>query len=232
VLQVSTPGNGGAAEAGVAVASAAPLAARQTTCYSGVYMIVARGSDEDPGEGKPGEVATAVAAQIPGSGSVAVDYPASIIDPIYPSSVSDGIKDTINKIHAYVDACGSASRIVLIGYSQGGNVVTDTLAGGVDKPAPIATSYSQYITAVTVFGDPSFTAGQSFDVGTSTNDGIFAREEGGSSLALLNTYASVIQSYCNSGDPFCASGTDEDVHSAEVDDYASAAAAFIVAKNS
>jgi acetylxylan esterase len=60
---------------------------------------------------------------------------------------------------------------------------------------------------------------------------IFSRERGGSSLALLNTYASVLQSYCNTGDPFCASGTDESVHSAEVQDYESAATAFIVAKN-
>lgn len=28
------------------------------------------------------------------------------------------------------------------------------------------------VTAVTVFGDPSFTAGQSFDVGTSTSNGV------------------------------------------------------------
>jgi hypothetical protein len=28
------------------------------------------------------------------------------------------------------------------------------------------------VTAVTVFGDPSFTAGQTFDVGTATTDGV------------------------------------------------------------
>lgn len=61
---------------------------------------------------------------------------------------------------------------------------------------------------------------------------VFAREEGGDSLALLNTYASIIQSYCNTGDPFCASGDDEDVHSNEVPDGQDAATAFIVGKNS
>lgn len=126
------------------LSTAAPIQPRQTTCYSGVYMIVARGSEEDAGEGKPGAVADAVAAQIPDSASVAVDYPASIADPIYPASVSDGITDTINKIQAYADACGPASKIVLIGFSQGGNVMTDVLAGGVDKPNPIDPSYAQY----------------------------------------------------------------------------------------
>jgi hypothetical protein len=68
--------------------------------------------------------------------------------------------------------------------------------------------------------------------GTQTDDNqIFSRQRGGSSLALLNTYAPRLQSYCNTGDPFCASGTDESVHTAEVQDYESAATAFIVAKN-
>lgn len=215
------------------ITSAAPIAEkRQTTCYSGVYMIVARGTDEAAGEGVASAVASLVAGQIADSGSVAVDYPASALDPIYPDSVTDGINDAISLIEDYVNACGDSSRIALIGFSQGGNVMTDALAGGVDKPTPIGAPYTDYITAVTVFGDPSFTAGQSFDVGTSTSDGIFAREEGGASLALLNTYADILQSYCNTGDIYCASGDDSSVHSQEVPDYESAAAAFIVSKNS
>ena len=126
------------------LAAAAPVQQRQTTCYSGVYMIVARGSDEDPGEGKPGAVADLVAAQIPDSASVAVVYPASIVDPVYPDSVSDGITNAISLVQDYVNACGSSSRIALIGYSQGGNVMTDALAGGVDKPAVLTTAYTQY----------------------------------------------------------------------------------------
>lgn len=127
----------------VGLAAAAPLAPR-VTCYSGVYMIVARGTTEDPGEGKPQQVSDLVEAAIPGSFSVAVDYPATALDPPYPVSVGDGITDTINKIHEYVDACGSDSRIVLIGYSQGGNVMTDVLAGGVAKPDVLEAEYAQY----------------------------------------------------------------------------------------
>ena len=98
------------------LSSAAPLLPRQQTCYSGFYMIVARGSNEAPGEGKPGQVADMIAAQVPDSASVAVDYPATIIssDTEYPESVTDGINDTKTKIQNYVDACGSSSRIVLI----------------------------------------------------------------------------------------------------------------------
>ncbi|KAF1985011.1 carbohydrate esterase family 5 protein [Aulographum hederae CBS 113979] len=210
-----------------AITSAAPLAARQS-CASGFHIIVARGSNEDPGEGKAGQVATLIENSVPGSDSVAVDYPAAICcDDLYPGSVSDGIDNTISQIESYVASCPSA-RIVLVGYSQGGNVMTDVLAGGVLKPDPIGEQYRGNIAGVVVFGDPSFTAGQSFDVGSSTDDGIFARSEGGDSLALLNTYAGVLRSYCDDGDPFCASGTDEDVHSNEVPNHAQQAANFII----
>lgn len=111
---------------------------------------------------------------LPDSASVAVDYPASITDPTYPTSVTDGIDNAIQLVQAYVNACGDASKIALIGFSQGGNVMTDMLAGGVDKPDPLDASYAQYITAVTVFGDPTYTTGQSFDVGNSTKDGVSA----------------------------------------------------------
>ncbi|KAF7195100.1 Acetylxylan esterase 2 [Pseudocercospora fuligena] len=228
-------------------ATAAPLTPR-ATCYSGFYIIVARGSNEAAGEGKPGEVATMIEARVPNSASVAVKYPATIIDNSgsYPASVTDGINDTKTKIQNYVAACGASSRIVLLGYSQGGNVMTDVLAGGVDKPAPLAEKYRKnsespdfvgvleltmsLVRGVAVFGDPTFTAGQSFDAGTSTKDGIFARRQNGSSLALLNTYASVVKSYCDANDEFCASGNSLDVHYAEVDKYAQAATDFIVSK--
>ncbi|KAK4495452.1 hypothetical protein PRZ48_013783 [Zasmidium cellare] len=211
-----------------ALSMAAPLSTRQS-CASGFYIIVARGSNEAPGEGKPGQVADLIEQMVPGSYSVAVDYPATIIadDSSYPSSVTDGINDTENKIKSYVAACGSDSRIVLVGYSQGGNVMTDVLAGGVDKPAPIGEQYRQNIAATVVFGDPSFTASQSFDRGTSTKDGIFARRENGASLALLNTYAGVLRSYCDEHDTFCASGDSLDVHYAEVSTHAQEAANFV-----
>lgn len=83
------------------------------------------------------------------------------------------------------------------------------------------------VAAVVVFGDPSFTASQSFDRGTSTEDGVFARSEDGDSLALLNTYASVLRSYCDENDTFCASGDSLDVHYAEVANHAQEAANFV-----
>ncbi|KAI1177735.1 carbohydrate esterase family 5 protein [Nemania sp. FL0916] len=214
----------------VATATALPVVQQAAvTCVSGLYMIAARGSEEDPGEGPLSQVTSAVKALVPGSTSIAVDYPASIYDDgTYPVSVYEGITDTINKIKAYVSACGSSSKIVLLGFSQGGNVMTDALAGGVLKPDPIGSQYKSNIRAVVTFGDPTYTTGQSFDVGNATKSGIFSR--GGDSLALLNTYASVLQMYCQVHDTICATGDSLDVHSAEVPTFAAQAAAFIVSK--
>ncbi|KAH8809387.1 putative acetylxylan esterase 2 precursor [Xylogone sp. PMI_703] len=211
-----------------ALGSAAPVALEtRQTCYSGVYVIGVRGTEEDPGFGSTASVVTSVVAAIPGSGSIALDYPASWLDPLYPDSVTDGINALISLIENYVNSC--SGKIVLVGFSQGGNVITDALAGGVDKPTPIAPSYVQRISAITVFGDPSFTHGQSFDAGTDTSsDGIFARSEGGASLALLNTYASKLRSYCDVGDVYCASGTDTSAHSQEIPTWGSSAVQFIV----
>lgn len=135
-----------AAAALASVASAAPVELQPNSCVSGLYMIVARGTNEPRGQGKAGLVAEMVAARVRGSVSVAVDYPATAFGsgPIYPQSVTIGIEDTKEKIEDYVARCGDKSRIVLIGFSQGGNVITDTLAGGVLKPAPLSPEYQKY----------------------------------------------------------------------------------------
>jgi acetylxylan esterase len=123
-----------------ALASAMPVAlSPRATCYSGVYVIGARGSEEAAGFGSTASVVNGVLADIPGSGSVALDYPASVLDPVYPDSVTDGINALITLVNNYVSSC-PGGKIVLVGFSQGGNVITDALAGGVDKPTPLPAS--------------------------------------------------------------------------------------------
>lgn len=82
-----------------------------------------------------------------------------------------------------------------------------------------------------MFGDPSHTYPESFDQGTSTDDGIFSRSPDGDSEELLNTYANLLQSYCDTGDPFCDSGDDESVHHTYFDKYSQDAADFVVSLN-
>lgn len=178
-------------------AAPAPVTPR-ATCYSGVYMIVARASGELPGEGLIQPVADGIQARIPDSASVAVAYPATLV--AYKASLSGGVADMTKKIKAYVDACGAASDIVLLGYSQGAQVVSSTLAGSSGMPllglpllasGGISTDYSKYsasqsastsgpgmltnprsVSGAILMGDVSFTAGQPFDAGNSTQSGV------------------------------------------------------------
>lgn len=128
----------------IALVSSAPLNILQprVTCYSGVYVIGARGSSEAAGYGSVASVVSGILSAIPNSGAIALDYPASVINPLYDDSVTDGINTMISLIHNYVNACGG--KIVLVGFSQGANVITDVLAGGVAKPTPISPSYAAY----------------------------------------------------------------------------------------
>jgi acetylxylan esterase len=89
--------------------------AANTTCATGVHMIVARASTEKPGEGIIGAVATQVQQSVLGSDSEAVDYPATLAN--YEFSESAGVTAMRSLIQSYVARCPS-SKIALLGYSQ------------------------------------------------------------------------------------------------------------------
>jgi hypothetical protein len=236
-----------------ALTSASPLAPR-VTCQKGVYIISARGTGDYTynGEGQTGQVADMIEAKISGSRTVAVEYQASAF---YNASLIEGVTDAKKKIIEYVDSCGSGSKIVLLGFSQGGNVMSNVLAGGVNtyQPAlpnkytrnskfatPFSSSQAKHcltqrpVLAAAAFGDPSFTKNQSFDRGSSTKSGVFDRSENATSLARLQTFASIFRSYCDEGDQFCSTdggfGPISDVHGKEVPNHAVEATNFIVGR--
>jgi hypothetical protein len=110
------------------MAAAGPLRTRQTTCAP-VHIIVARASGEEPGEGIIGKVSSKVQTIIPGADSEAVDYPAiSDTTPEYKSSVATGTAEMTRLVTEYAAAC-PGSQIVMMGYSQGGQVALDALCG-------------------------------------------------------------------------------------------------------
>jgi hypothetical protein len=99
-----------------------------------------------------------------------------------------------------------------MGYSQGANVVGDALAGrsvrarAAGRPA-IPAALSGRVAAVLLFGDPTFTAGEDFNVGDGTRNGVFPRGAGG-----LDAFADRTQSFCNRNDRFCQGGTSLAAH--------------------
>lgn len=120
------------------------LAPRQanSTCYSGVYVIYARGTFEPQNHSLSNIVADAIVAKIPGSASNQVQYPADVES----TSVGMGIADTQKQVYDYYKACPDG-KTVLMGYSQGAFVVGAALSAGMvapdglDMPSAMALSH-------------------------------------------------------------------------------------------
>ena len=133
-----------------------------------VHMIVARGSSEPPGYGASISLSTAVQAALPGTTSEALDYPARMP---YQDSMANGTATLKAVIARHVANCPD-SKVVLIGYSQGGAVSLDALCGGGGHPEigppteGLTKEEGKNVKAVAAFGDPRFVKGMAYNVGT------------------------------------------------------------------
>nr|XP_036574451.1 acetyl xylanesterase [Colletotrichum truncatum]KAF6780886.1 acetyl xylanesterase [Colletotrichum truncatum] len=211
-----------------ALQGSSPIVQRQTTgCATGVHIIVARASTEDPGTGVIGAVANKIQAQIPGSDIVAVDYPAQL-NPYVPSQKA-GVTAMTKLVQDYATQCPQ-TKMVLMGYSQGAHVTADVLCGtsesGFEATQPQAADITDKVSAVVLMGDPSHVAGQPFNQGTSQKDGVFPRKDNAACGAVANK----MTSFCDSGDPFCDNGGDIQVHLGYVKKNGDDAVKFIMDK--
>ncbi|KAI9715609.1 MAG: hypothetical protein M1828_000752 [Chrysothrix sp. TS-e1954] len=202
-------------------ASPIDLVERQDACASGVHIIAARGTNESTPNGTPGavgKVANAIAARIPGTTIEGLFYPATAVNPIYTKSDDTGANHMKTAIKNYATRCPN-TKIVLLGYSQGGEVTMDALCGQssvgfelgpdpVDATQPLDRTYAPNINSVVVFGDPSHRANTDYDVGTSTHNGTFARQN----LAACAPFRTRILSWCQANDKYCDSGDSKVVH--------------------
>ncbi|MFI7403818.1 cutinase family protein [Streptomyces sp. NPDC049541] len=196
---------GGAA--GVATVSAP--AASAATC-SDIDVVAARGTFE-PGTlgaivGDP--VYSALQQKLTGKNlsSYKVNYPADLS----LTSAAQGNADLVKHVYSQAAACPN-QRFVLVGYSQGANVVDNSIGISSDGAvvgspivATIPAALEPKIAAVLLFGNPIRALGKS----------------------VTGTYQSRTIDFCAKGDPICESGgTDVLAHLGYTSD-ADAAAAF------
>jgi len=214
-------------------ASVAPIARAVTAPSSGcaaVNIITARASTESAGEGITGSLVTQIVNSSTQTVShEAVVYPATLTN--YASSEGQGVTNAEQELTTAVQNCPNQKE-VLLGYSQGAQVSMDVIAGNSEvggTVAPVSTSISSHVVAIANFGDPGHVVSEPWNLGTATRNGLFARST--SQIQRLSAFGgSKIASWCDSGDPYCASGASLNVHLTYLNRYQNAAASFVLSK--
>ncbi|MFC9680914.1 cutinase family protein [Streptomyces sp. NPDC056948] len=193
--------------AGLATLSAPPASA---AACSDVELVSARGTFE-PGTlgfivGDP--VLSALQKKAVGKSlsSYKVNYPADLS----PTSAAQGNLDLVNHVKSQAAACPN-QKFVLVGYSQGANVVDNSIgissAGAVVGSPIVATlpaAVEPKVSAVLLFGNPIRALGKS----------------------VTGTYQSRTLDLCAQGDPVCENGGGDVGAHLSYRDNADAAATF------
>ncbi|KAF2417992.1 alpha/beta-hydrolase [Tothia fuscella] len=149
-----------------------------------VHIVVARACSEAPGEGTIASLATLLKQKIPGATSEALTYPAKMP---YSGSLPVGVTNMKAAITKYTQLCPTG-KLVLLGYSQGGAVLTDTLYRG---GGPLVGPKTPKLTAQE--GDPRFVLGTSYDTSTNKNKGGVTKRD--RSVVPYPTWASKIKPF-------------------------------------
>ncbi|MEU1345141.1 cutinase family protein [Streptomyces sp. NPDC005827] len=198
---------------GAGPASLSTSTATAATCTD-IDVVAARGTFE-PGTlgtivGDP--VYSALQKKLTGKNlsGYKVDYPADLS----LTSAAQGNADLVNHVTSQAAACPN-QRFVLVGYSQGANVVDNSIgissAGAlVGSPivATIPAALEPRVAAVLLFGNPIRALGKS----------------------VTGTYQSRTIDFCAQGDPVCENGGDDVLAHLGYTADADAAAAFAAGK--
>ncbi|MFG3029927.1 cutinase family protein [Streptomyces sp. NPDC048253] len=198
---------------GAGIATLTAPTASAATC-SDIDVVAARGTFE-PGTlglivGDP--VFSALQRKLTDKtlSSYAVNYPADLS----LTSAAQGNADLVNHVKAQATACPN-QRYILVGYSQGANVVDNSIgissAGAVVGSPIVATlpaAVEPKVAAVLLFGNPIRALGKS----------------------VTGTYQSRTIDFCATGDPICENGGDDVLAHLGYTADATAAATFAAGK--
>ncbi|KAJ7512569.1 putative acetyl xylan esterase [Mycena galericulata] len=198
-----------------------------------VHIFGARETTVPPGYGTSLSVVNSIISAFPGATSEAIVYPAcggqaSCGDVSYASSAVQGVAAVANQVNSFNSQCPN-TVLVLVGYSQGGQIMDDAYCGGGDTnegltstAIPISAAAQKKIAAAIFMGDPRHIPGLSYNVGSCQADGFAPRPVG-----FQCPYAANIQSYCDATDPYCCNGSNAATHQGYATEYGAVALTFV-----
>ncbi|KAJ7718231.1 putative acetyl xylan esterase [Mycena metata] len=198
-----------------------------------VHVFGARETTAPPGYGTAASVVASIISAFPGATGEVINYPAcggqaSCGDVSYASSVIQGVTAVTNQVNTFNSKCPN-TVLVLVGYSQGGQIFDDAYCGGGDTneglsntAIPISAAAQKKIAAAIFMGDPRHIAGLSYNVGSCQASGFAPRPAG-----FQCPFASNIQSYCDATDPYCCNGSNAATHQGYAVEYGSVALTFV-----
>ncbi|KAF4632191.1 hypothetical protein G7Y89_g5936 [Cudoniella acicularis] len=201
-----------------------------------IHVFGARETTVAQGYGTASVVVNLVTGAHSGATAEAIVYPAcggqsSCGGVSYANSVQQGVAAVTKAVNSFNTRCPD-TQLVLVGYSQGGQIFDDAFCGGGDSnegisstAVPIQESAVNMIKAAIFMGDPRHIPGLSYNVGTCNAAGFAPRPTG-----FQCPSASKIQSYCDSADPYCCNGNDANTHQGYGKEYGQAALKFINSK--
>ncbi|TAQ90908.1 hypothetical protein B7494_g753 [Chlorociboria aeruginascens] len=155
--------------------------AERASC-PGIHVFGARETTVSAGYGSAGTVVNLILNAHSGSTSEAIVYPAcggqaSCGGVSYANSVLQGVTAVANAVNSFNSQCPD-TLLVLVGYSQGGQIMDDAFCGGGDSneglsstAIPIQASAVNKIAAAIFMGDPRYISGLSYQVGTCAAQG-------------------------------------------------------------
>ncbi|KAK6352960.1 hypothetical protein TWF696_004951 [Orbilia brochopaga] len=214
--------------------TAAHLQARQS-CPA-VHIFGARETTAPAGYGSSSTVVNLILNAYPGSTAEAISYPAcggqSQCGGIsYANSAVQGTAAVASAVNSFNSRCPQ-TQLVLVGYSQGGQIMDNAFCGGGDTnigltntAIPIQASAVNMIKAAIFMGDPRYIYPLPYEVGTCRAQGFAPRPAGFNCPS-----AAKIQSYCDAPDPYCCNGNNAQVHQGYGQTYGQQALAFVRSK--
>ncbi|KAH8902271.1 acetylxylan esterase precursor [Coniochaeta sp. PMI_546] len=211
--------------ASLAQSAPSDIQERQSSCPK-VHVYGARETTVPQGYGTSQGLVNMVTQAYPGATAEAIVYPAcggqsNCGGVSYENSASQGTAAVVKAVTSFNQKCPD-TKIVLIGYSQGGQIMDNALCGGAG--ATLTGAALAAVKAAIFMGDPHNVNGLPYNVGTCKAGGFAARPSG---YKCSPANPSIIQSYCDSTDPYCCNGNDANSHQQYVNKYGKQALAFI-----